>query len=305
MRVKIVTFYKFIELISPEVLLEGFERCCALHHVRGLVIFAREGVNATIAGEPSGVDAVISWLQAHVGVLELKTSYAMEQPFNRLNARVRDEIVALGLDDDRALDLCGEHIQVGRYVEPEDWNALISREGVVLLDMRNDYEIALGTFEGAQSPQTEAFHQIVDYLDANASIPRQTPVAMFCTGGIRCEKASALFLARGFTQVYHLKGGILNYLERIPPERSKWRGECFVFDHRISVDHALRPGSYKRCFACWSILDPQQQQDPAYEPGLSCPRCANDPARRERERKLRTRLAQRAKLKSRADAETS
>lgn len=299
MNIKIVTFYKFIDITSPQALLEGFERCCALEHVRGLVIFAREGVNATIAGDAQGVDAVISWLKARVGALELKTSYATAQPFNRLNARVRDEIVALGVGDE--LD---PRERVGVYVEPEDWNALISRDEVVLLDMRNDYEIALGTFEGAQSPQTEAFHQLIDYLDANASMPRHTPVAMFCTGGIRCEKASALFLARGFTQVYHLKGGILNYLERISPDDSKWRGECFVFDHRISVDHALRPGSYKRCFACWSILDPQQQQDPAYEPGLSCPRCVHDPERRARERKLRTRLAQRAKLKSRADAET-
>lgn len=301
MSVKIVTFYKFIDVKSPQSLKARFDERCEQHQVRGLVIFAHEGVNATIAGDALGVDAVVSWLEGQVGALELKTSFAPKQPFTRHNSRVRDEIVALGLGDDVPLD---PRDKVGVYVEPEAWNELIARDELVLLDMRNDYEIALGTFEGAQSPQTEAFHQLVDYLDAHNELPRDTPVAMFCTGGVRCEKASALFLARGFTQVYHLKGGILNYLERTPLERSKWRGECFVFDHRISVDHNLRPGSYARCFACWSILDPQQQQDPAYRPGLSCPRCVNDPARQARERKLKTRLAQRAALTSRADAET-
>lgn len=295
MTTKIATFYKFTDLTDPHAQLRAFVDRCEVDGVRGLVIFATEGFNATIAAAPNAVDAVIAWMHERYGDFEVKRSWAPENPFNRLNARVRDEIVALGVEgvDPRQ--------QVGQYIEPQDWNDLIARDEVVLIDMRNDYEIALGSFVGAHDPKTQAFHEIVDYLRAHAELTPETPIAMFCTGGIRCEKASALFLAQGFEQVYHLKGGILNYLAQIPQAQSRWRGECFVFDHRITVDHALQPGSYTRCFNCWAILDAQERQSPAFKPGLSCPRCVDStsPSRRQR---LEQRLYQRGLAKRAAQS---
>lgn len=235
---RISAFYHFAPLPDYEALRQPLLETAEAAGVRGSILLANEGVNGTIAGTEEGIAEVVAWLRSdpRLAGLQEKASWAERIPFARLKVRLKREIVSLGVE---GIDPTR---QVGSYVAPQDWNALISDPDVLVIDTRNDYEVAFGTFEGASSPDTRSFRAFPDWLRRQrdeASAPRK--VAMFCTGGIRCEKATALLLSEGFEEVYHLDGGILNYLEKVPQENSLWRGDCFVFDERIAVDHTLRP----------------------------------------------------------------
>ena len=234
---------------------------------------AREGINSTIAGAPEDVHAVLAYLRADPRLADLqhKESFADKAPFYRMKVRLKKEIVTMqveGLDPTRT---------VGTYVKPEDWNALISSPDVVLVDTRNDYEVELGTFAGAINPHIKSFSELPRWVQQAPSMQPQTGkkprVAMFCTGGIRCEKSTAYMKAQGYDEVYHLEGGILKYLETVPPQDSLWQGECFVFDERVSVGHGLVPGPHGLCRACRQPLEDGASASPLYEAGVSCPRC--------------------------------
>lgn len=235
--VLIAALYRFAELADYRELREPLLAVCRRNGVKGSLLLAEEGINGTIAGPDAGIDAVLSHLRAdsRLADIDVKFSRAGRVPFGRMKVRLKREIVSLGVaeaDPRRA---------VGAYVEPEDWNALISDPDVVLVDTRNDYEVAFGTFRGALDPKTRSFRAFADWARQAAPLAGKPKVAMFCTGGIRCEKATSLLLELGLDEVYHLKGGILNYLEKVPQDESLWQGACFVFDERIAVDHDLRP----------------------------------------------------------------
>jgi len=237
----------------------------------GTLLVAPEGINGTLAGSAVAIDALLAILATHTGLAReaVKFSTAIAKPFNRLKIRLKREIVTFnqpGINPSQ---------QVGTYVEPKDWNALINRRDVVVLDTRNAYETRLGMFKGAVDPNISHFTALADYVQARFT-PEQkktAKIAMYCTGGIRCEKASAYMLAQGFGEVYHLQGGILKYLEQIPPEQSQWQGDCYVFDKRMAVGHGLRSGHYHMCYYCGNALKAEEQQHPHYEAGVSCHYC--------------------------------
>src|ERR1700716_1260359 len=237
---KVAAFYQFAALPDFRELREPLRAICAGLHLKGSVLLAHEGINGTIAGEPAAIDALIGELRhgtlfgGRLDNLELKFSRASTMPFARLKIRLKKEIVTLG---DTAVDPTQ---QVGVYVEPSDWNALISAPDTLVIDTRNEFEVAMGTFEGAVDPGIKSFGQFKDFAARHLDPAKHRKIAMFCTGGIRCEKASAFLLAHGFSEVYHLKGGILRYLEGVPKEQSRWRGECFVFDERVALGHGLQ-----------------------------------------------------------------
>lgn len=238
----VAALYKFVSLPDYQALREPLRQVMLDNGVKGTLLLAEEGINGTVSGWRQGIDALLAWLKRdpRFADLEHKESYCEEQPFRRTKVKLKKEIVTLGVpqvDPTR---------QVGTYVEPKDWNALIDDPEVVLIDTRNDYEVAIGTFERAVDPKTGSFREFPDYVNTHFDPRRHKKVAMFCTGGIRCEKASSYLLSQGFEQVYHLKGGILKYLEEVPAEQSKWRGECFVFDERVTVGHALAEGEYRK-----------------------------------------------------------
>ena len=274
--VVVAALYKFVTL-SPsaetiEPLLQWQERLyqvCQSHGIRGSLLVAHEGINGTVAGSRAGVDALLSWLRSHVEFAELehKESRAEKNPFFRLKIKLKKEIVTMGVTG------VDPNKKVGTYVDPNAWNDLIARDDVVVLDTRNDYEYAIGTFERALDPKTRSFREFPDWVKQNLDPTKHKKVAMFCTGGIRCEKASAYMLAQGFEEVYHLKGGILNYIEKVPAEQSRWRGDCFVFDNRVAVDHALQPGDYAFCPACRGPVSATDRQSDKFEPDFCCPRC--------------------------------
>lgn len=267
-------------------------RLCVDLGVTGTLLLAREGINGTIAGRREAIDEVLASLRSdpRLATLEHKESLSETQPFRRMKVKLKREIVTMGVDgiDPNRL--------VGTYVEPEDWNVLLADPEVVLVDTRNDYEVELGLFEGARDPKTRSFREFPDYVRANLDPKRDRKVAMYCTGGIRCEKATAYLLEQGFEQVFHLKGGILNYLERVPEQDSRWRGECYVFDDRVTVDHRLQPGHYALCHACGMPVSEADRRAETYEVGVSCPRCHDrlTPEQRVRfsERMRQKRLAQ-------------
>ncbi|MEL6616642.1 MAG: rhodanese-related sulfurtransferase [Bacteroidota bacterium] len=283
----VAAFYRFASLPDFADLREPLAEVAGEHDVRGTILLAAEGVNGTIAGPASGVEAVLAHVRSdpRLADLEHKISYAETQPFRKLKVRLKKEIVTMGVPD---LD---PNETVGTYVPPEAWNALISRDDVVLIDARNDYEVAIGSFEGAIDPETAAFRELPDWLGEQEALESKPPVAMFCTGGIRCEKSTALLRARGFSEVYHLQGGILKYLEEVPEDESLWRGECFVFDERVSVGHGLTPGDYTLCRACGDPVAPEDREHRLYERGVSCPRCHARYSDADRER-FRTRQQQ-------------
>ncbi|MEM6325746.1 MAG: rhodanese-related sulfurtransferase [Bacteroidota bacterium] len=265
----VAAFYRFASLPDVADLREPLLRLGRDRGVMGTILLANEGVNGTIAGEEADVRAVLAHLRSNdrLAALEHKESWAETQPFRRFKVRLKREIVTMGVPD---LDPTEA---VGTYVPPEDWNALIARDDVMLIDARNDYEVAIGTFEGAVDPQTASFRDLPAWLDEQEALADKPPVAMFCTGGIRCEKSTALLRARGFEEVYHLQGGILTYLEEVPEAESTWRGECFVFDERVSVTHGLARGRYSMCRACGDPVAPEDMTHAHYERGVSCPRC--------------------------------
>ncbi|MGB0505624.1 MAG: rhodanese-related sulfurtransferase [Pikeienuella sp.] len=245
---------------------------CQSQGVTGTLLLAGEGINGTIAGSRTGIDVVLTHIRALPGcaALEWKESHATEQPFLRMKVRLKKEIVTLGQP---GVDPTAD---VGTYVAPQDWNDLISREDVINIDTRNDYEVGVGTFQGALDPDTATFREFPAWWEANKNRFANKRVAMFCTGGIRCEKASSYLLSQGVPEVFHLKGGILKYLEEVPKEESMWDGECFVFDQRVTVKHGLEEGSYDMCHACRRPISDEDKASEAYQPGVSCPHCIDE-----------------------------
>ena len=266
-------FYKFVDLPDFADRRAPLLAFCEAHNVKGLILLAREGINSTIAGMPEDVHAVLAYLRQapQLANLEHKESWTSKAPFHRMKVRLKKEIVTLGVEG------ISPTKRVGQYVKPEDWNDLISSPDVVLIDTRNDYEVEIGTFKGAIDPQIQSFSQLPSWVEKAKSLEaqngRKPRVAMFCTGGIRCEKSTSLMLEHGFEDVYHLQGGILKYLELVPPEKSLWEGECFVFDERVSVGHGLLPGQHELCRCCREPLPPGAKETPMFELGVSCPRC--------------------------------
>lgn len=268
--VVVAALYKFVRLPDFRELQPQLLELCERHRIKGTLLLAAEGINGTIAGSRADIDAVLARLRAdpRLAELEYKESCAAEPPFLRMKVKLRKEIVTMGVPD------IDPRFTVGHYIKPEDWNTLISDPEVLLIDTRNHYESAIGTFRNAITPETGSFREFPDYVANNLDPSKHKKIAMFCTGGIRCEKASSYLLSRGFAEVYHLQGGILKYLETVPSEESLWQGECFVFDQRVAVKHALEEGSYEPCHACRHPLSASDKQSPQYRPGISCPYCA-------------------------------
>ncbi len=267
----VAALYHFVDLADHAALLEPMKAHCQEHNITGTLLLAAEGINGTIAGTREDMDKTLAYLRKIPGfaALDHKESFCEDPPFFRLKIKLRKEIVTMRVDDVRPLD------KVGQYIEPEDWNALISQEDVVLLDTRNDFEYRVGHFEGAIDPDTVAFAEFPDYVKNNLSPVKNKKVAMYCTGGIRCEKATSHLLEQGYEEVYHLKGGILKYLEIIPEEESLWKGECFVFDRRVSIGHGLGVGSFRLCHGCQSPLSAEQREHSLFEFGICCEYCSD------------------------------
>lgn len=268
----VAALYKFVSLPDYRDLREPLLDECLAADVSGTLLLAHEGVNGTIAGAAAGIDRVLSYLRsdARLADLECKTSEHSDRPFYRMKVKLKREIVTMG---EPGIDPTRE---VGQYVKPADWNRLIEDPEVLLIDTRNDYEVAIGSFQGAVDPATTNFREFPEYVRNNIDPRRHKKVAMFCTGGIRCEKASAFMLREGFEEVFHLEGGILKYLEEVPAEDSLWQGECFVFDNRVAVDHQLQRGSYDQCYGCRHPITEADKSSPLYLKGVSCPRCHDD-----------------------------
>ena len=271
MRYLTAAFYLFVDLPDCAQFKAPLQALCEAEQVTGLILLAPEGINSTIAGPARGVHAVLAWLRGQTPFTQLqhKESRADKAPFRRMRVRIKKEIVTMGVPGLRPAS------QGGRYVSAQDWNALIADPDVLLVDTRNDYEVELGSFEGAINPGIHNFAQLPAWLAAQGLIDPAKPrkVAMFCTGGIRCEKSTALLRSQGLQEVYHLEGGILKYLETVAPETSRWQGECFVFDERVSVAHGVQTGSHQLCRCCRQPLPPGALDSIQYEPGVSCPRC--------------------------------
>lgn len=276
--------YQFVDLPDFAELREPLMACCERYGVKGTLLLAREGINGTIAGPETGVHAVLAHLRAdpRLAGLPHKVSWSDKPPFLRMKVRLKKEIVTLhvpGLDPNRT---------VGRYVKPADWNALIADPEVLVVDTRNDYEVAIGSFAGAVNPNIKTFTELPAWLDAQPRLQgdkgKKTKVAMFCTGGIRCEKSTALMKMRGFDEVFHLEGGILKYLEEVPSADSRWEGECFVFDERVSVGHGLVPGPHELCRSCRWPLSAVDKASPHYVKGVSCAHCHETRSPEEKQR---------------------
>ncbi len=293
----VAALYKFVRLDDHAALRAPLLALCEERGVCGTLLLAREGINGTIAGRREALDAVLAALRADPRLADLphKESYALAKPFGRMKVSLKREIVTMGVPE------VDPTAVVGEYVKPRDWNALISSPDVVLIDTRNDYEVKIGTFEGAVDPNIRSFRSFPEWaLEQGAlaadALGRRPRVAMFCTGGIRCEKASSLLKARGFEEVYHLEGGILKYLEEVPAEESLWRGECFVFDERVSVGHGLAPGQVQLCHACRAPVTDEERSSPLFEEGVSCPGCYHERTEAQRagyaERHRQLRLAE-------------
>ena len=283
--IKVAALYHFAVLDDLSAYKSQILDAAITNGIKGTILLADEGINGTIAGAPADIDAMIAYLRmlpVFAG-LEVKYSESAEMPFLRMKARLKKEIVAMGIDD---IDAARAK---GKYVEPADWNALISDPDTIIIDTRNDYEVAIGTFEGAIDPKTKSFREFPGWFDdfskqlknGEKSKPK---IAMFCTGGIRCEKATAYVKAQGFDDVFHLQGGILKYLESIPEDQSSWNGECFLFDQRVSVGHGLKQGDYEQCHACRRPLSAEDRASEHYIVGESCPYCHHERTFEQRER---------------------
>lgn len=293
----VAALYKFVSLPDYRALREPLYDFCKAHDICGTLLLAEEGINGTIAGPEAGVRAVLQHLRddPRLADLEHKESWADKQPFYRLKVKLKREIVTMGVP------YVQPQTMAGTYVPPKEWNSLISDPDVVVIDVRNDYEVAIGSFERAVNPHTRSFTEFPEWVDEQAREgglldPRKKPrVAMFCTGGIRCEKSTAYMRARGYDEVYHLEGGILKYLETVPEAESRWDGQCFVFDERVSVGHGLEPGEYELCRACRLPLSAEDKASPQYEEGISCPHChgthTEEQMQRFRERQKQVELA--------------
>jgi UPF0176 protein len=292
----IAALYHFTRFEDPAALKPALLELCVAQGVKGTLLLAHEGVNGTIAGPREGIDAVIAHLRALPGCsdLEWKEAHSETPPFPRMKVRIKREIVTMGQPD------VDPQARVGHYVEPQDWNDLIRDPEVAVIDTRNDYEVAIGTFDGAIDPKTASFGEFPAWWEANKDRFHNKKIAMFCTGGIRCEKSTNYLLGQGVEEVFHLKGGILKYLEDVPAQESTWQGDCFVFDARVSVGHGLRKGPHMLCHGCRQPILPEDRDRPEYEEGVSCHHCfdrtTEDDKARFRERQKQLRLAARRRL---------
>ena len=290
----VAALYHFAEIADPEAKKSPLRAICVAHKIKGILLLAREGINGTIEGSDDGVAEVIAHIESweEIGALEVKYSRSSEPSFLRMRVRLKEEIVTMGQP---MLNLPEE---AGTYVDPGDWNELIKRDGVMVIDTRNRYETRIGQFAGATDPETDSFKDFPAWaksLAKNLAQDKNRPkaIAMYCTGGIRCEKASAYMKQLGFDEVYHLKGGILKYLEQIPENQSLWQGECFVFDKRVTLLHELKEGNYELCYACKEPVSPEDRQSPDFEQGVSCPYCIGktSPAQLKRFRERQKQIA--------------
>ena len=265
----VAALYKFVSLPDFREMREPLLDVCLAVGAKGTLLLAEEGINGTIAGDRETIDRVLSYLKSDSRLADIDHKESLDEciPFYRMKVKLKKEIVTMGVGNIDPNSL------VGHYVEAKDWNDLISDPDVTLIDTRNDYECDIGSFKGAINPQTTTFREIPDFVEKNLDPAKQKKVAMFCTGGIRCEKSTAYLLDQGFEEVYHLKGGILKYLEETPKEESLWEGECFVFDNRVAVDHDLNVGSYDQCHGCRHPITEQQKQSVHYQKGVCCPLC--------------------------------
>ena len=290
-KVIVAALYHFTKFSDYKKLQDPLRKICNSEGIKGSLLIAYEGINGTISGSRSGIDAVLKHIRSMPGCsnLEHKESFACEIPFKRMKVKLKKEIVTMGQPH------IDPTLNVGNYIEPSDWNNLISQDDVIVIDTRNDYEVAIGSFDGAIDPETKSFGEFPEWWEENRSKYQDKRVAMFCTGGIRCEKSTNFLLNEGVKDVYHLKGGILKYLEEVPEKNSKWNGECFVFDSRVSVKHGLEEGIYNLCYACRMPLAPDDFKKEEFEKGVSCHLCidSNDDERKERfrERQYQVELA--------------
>ncbi len=276
----VCALYKFVSLDDFEALRQPLLNFMEKNRVRGTLLLAKEGINGTVASTREGIDALLAYLKSDPRLADLsyKESYDEQIPFYRTKVKLKREIVTMGVEgiDPRKV--------VGTYVKPSEWNKLITDPEVVLIDTRNDYEVQIGKFKNAINPVTETFREFPDYVKQNLDPAKHKKVAMYCTGGIRCEKSTAYLKELGFEDVYHLEGGILKYLEEVPEEESTWEGECFVFDNRVAVNHKLEKGQYDQCHACRMPISEEDMASEHYQPGVSCPHCYDSVTEEQRQR---------------------
>ena len=268
-QIVVAALYKFVSLPNYRELRDPLLEFCLEQGVRGTLLLASEGINGTVAGSRAAIDALLNYLRNDERLSDIhhKESFDDAMPFYRMKVKLKKEIVTMGVEGIDPLNV------VGTYVKPKDWNALISDPEVLLVDTRNQYEYELGSFQGAVNPHTDSFREFPKYVADNLDSKVHKKVAMFCTGGIRCEKSTAYMKEQGFEEVYHLEGGILQYLEDVPKDNTLWQGECFVFDNRVSVDHDLNPGHYDLCHGCREPISEKDKQSSLYIEGVACPRC--------------------------------
>ncbi len=292
----VAALYHFTRFEDPASLRDPLLALCNAHKIGGTLLLAREGINGTIAGTRAGLDAVLAHIRALPGCADLdhKESTSDVPPFNRMKVRLKKEIVTMGQPD--VDPMAG----TGHYVAPADWNALIQSPDVAVIDTRNDYEVAIGTFDGAIDPQTKSFGEFPAWWEENKDRFHNKKIAMFCTGGIRCEKSTNYLIGQGVEDVYHLKGGILKYLEEVPQDDSTWDGECFVFDARVSVGHGLKEGPHLLCYACRRPIRPEDRDRDVYEEGVSCHQCVDETSEDDKTR-FRERQKQVALAKARGE----
>ena len=294
---QVAALYRFVRLEDFENLRAPLLAFCEARGIRGTLLLAEEGINGTIAGTEQAISEVLAYLRSdnRLADLDCKFSYNTDRPFLRMKVKLKKEIVTMGrpgIDPNQC---------VGRYASPEQWNALVDDPECLVIDTRNDYEVEIGTFQGAINPNTTSFREFPEWVEENLDPSKHKKVAMFCTGGIRCEKSTSLLVSMGFEDVWHLRGGILNYLEKTPVEQTRWDGECFVFDSRVSVDHHLKKGSYDQCYACRFPIDDAQKASDLYVPGVSCPRC-HDAHSDEQKQRFTERQKQISLAKARGEA---
>ena len=270
---KVVSFYRFFDLEDPQASCAKLQALCDENGLLGTILVASEGVNGTLAGSRDAVQAIFTWLEESLGLetpIEARWTDAGEAPFRRMRVKLKNEIVILGRPDIKP------HDSTGKHVSPDEWNQLIANPDSLVIDTRNLYEIEVGTFPNAIDPGTDSFRQFPEFAETLAKSDKVRPLAMFCTGGIRCEKATALMLELGFENVSQLQGGILNYLEQVSEKDNRWNGECFVFDSRVAVDRDLAEGGYVQCHACRRPLSSEDLKSPDYREGVSCPKCISE-----------------------------
>lgn len=279
-KIIVAALYRFTRLDKFAELREPLLQMMLANNVRGTLLLAAEGINGTISGSREDIDTVLAWLRADPRLAELdhKESLVDKHPFLRTKVKLKKEIVTMGIEGVDPTRV------VGTYLSGQEWNEVISDPETLLIDTRNDYEYEVGTFAGAINPQTKTFREFPEYIRQHLDPEKHKRVAMFCTGGIRCEKSTAYLKEQGFEEVYHLKGGVLKYLEEMPKDNSLWQGECFVFDERVTVDHDLQPGSFDQCHACRRPISAEDKQSPHFKLGVSCPKCVDEYSAEQRKR---------------------